>query len=54
MKVLDGKERWSSHDLKVLDGKEKLVVESNPTIFKSHLNSVYYNCSFIRKAEKDA
>ena len=29
--------RWSSHDLKVLDGKDKLVVESNPTIFKSHL-----------------
>ena len=28
---------WSSHDLKVLDGKDKLVVESNPTIFKSHL-----------------
>ena len=28
---------WSSHDLKVLHGKDKLVVESNPTIFKSHL-----------------
>ena len=30
--------RWSSRSLKVLDGRDKLVVESNSTIFKSHLN----------------
>ena len=30
--------RWSSHRLKVLDGRGKLVVESNSTILKSHLN----------------
>ena len=27
--------RCFSHDLKVLDGKDELVVESNPTIFKT-------------------
>ena len=30
--------RWFGHSLKVLDGKDKLGVESNPTILKSHLN----------------
>ena len=30
--------RWSGHSLKVLDGKDKLVVELNPTVLKSHLN----------------
>ena len=29
---------WSSYSLKVLHGRGKLVVESNPTILKSHLN----------------
>ena len=36
--------RWSSHSLKVLHGKDKLVVESNPTILKSHLNQDVQVC----------
>ena len=36
--------RWSGHSLKVLDGRDKLVVESNPTILKSHLNQDVQVC----------
>ena len=36
--------RWSGHSLKLLNGKDKMVVESNPTVLKSHLNQDVQFC----------